>query len=324
MRFSIIIPVHSARSTLKSCLDAIFSSENKDFEVIVVDDGSSDESALIAKRYPCKLITLEETEGTAFARNIGRDNSQGEILVFIDADVVIKKQTLGLIDKSFREDKDLVAVTGLLSKDCPHQDFYTQYKNLYMHYIFKKCPRYVDFLYGSINVIKKDYFLKFERSFSLTADIELGQRYNKLNKKILLNPELQVIHLKKYNLKKIIKNDFSVPFWYVKPFILYKGYKDIFGKRRFAHARMNQLISISVSYLVAISIFCLQQPGARIIFFISLFLFLALNLKFFAFLYKERGLLFSIKSIIFTYFDLLIMGLGILAGFIYHLVLRNR
>ncbi len=321
MKFSIIIPMYNAQGTIKACLDVIFSSENKDFEVIVVDDKSTDESALIAKTYPCRLITLEENKGAAFSRNIGKDNAQGQILVFIDADVVIKKDTLKLIDKSFKEDKYIVAVTGLLSRECPYKDFFSQYKNLYMHYIFKKCPRFVDFLYGSIIAIERDHFLPFNETFKITDDTELGQRYKKMNKKILLNPELEVIHLKRYNFKNIIQNDFSVPFWWVKSFMLHKGYKDLFKKKRFSHARMNQIISIAVSYLLIASLFFWYRVEVRRVSFILLFIFLFLNWEFFAFLYKEKGLFFLIKSILFAYLDALIMGLGILAGILKFLVI---
>lgn len=323
MKFSIIVPVYNSQISLKRCLDAIFSSEMKDFEVIVIDDGSRDNSSLIAKGYPAKLVTLNENLGRPYARNIGAENSQGEILVFIDSDITIKKNTLKKIGEDFKTEKNIVAVIGVLSKECPHKDFFSQYKNLYMHYIFRKCPRYIDFLYSSLAAIKKDCFLRFDERFRIGEDTELGQRYKKLDKKILLNPELEVTHLKKYNFKKIIRNDFSVPFWWVKSFMLHRGLRDIFGKRRFAHARMNQLMNIFICYLITLSLILFYRPGMKIFFCILLFINLVLNLKFFGFLCKERGFLFLVKSIAFTYLDSLIMGSGILAGFIHHLVSRK-
>ena len=324
LKFSIIIPVHNAQGTLKSCLGSISSSENRDFEVVVVDDKSTDKSVEIAKDYPCRIITLNQNKGTAFSRNTGRDNAKGEILVFIDADVVIKKDTLNIIDASFKKNEDIVAVTGLLSKECPYNDFFTRYKNLYMHYIFRQCPRFVDFLFGSIIAINKDDFLSFNESFRATDDTELGQRYKELNKKILLNQELEVIHLKKYNFKEIIENDFFVPFWWTKSFILHKGYRDIFKKRRFSHARANQLLSILVVYLIVLSLLIVCQQQIWSIRFGLLIIFLILNYGFFRFLYKEKGLLFLIGSVVFTFLDSLIMGLGAITGFFRYLILRRK
>ncbi len=316
MKFSIIIPVYNAQDTLKACLDSIFSLKNKDFEVIIVDDKSTDKSLYIANKYPCKIITLEENGGAGSARNAGKDKSQGEILVFIDSDVVIKNNTLNLIEESFKEDTDVIAITGMLARECHFNDFFSQYKNLYMNFIFKKCPRHVDFLYGSIIAIRRDSFLKFNEKIKLTDDTELGQRYKESGKNILLNHGLEVIHLKKYSFWSIIKNDFSVPFWWAKSFMMHKGYLDILKKKRFAHARMSQILSILASYLFIMSLILWNYPGAGLISFFLLSLLLLLNFEFFLFLYTEKGTIFMIKSILFTYMDMLIMGLGIISGFI--------
>ncbi len=315
--------MHNAQSTLKSCLNSVFSSYNNDFEVIIVDDKSTDMSLSIAEKYPCTLIALEENKGAAFARNTGTKHARGDTLVFIDADVIIKQNTLDTIENNFKEEQDTTAITGFLSKECLHKDFFTQYKNLYMHYIFKRCPRYVDFLYGSIIAIKKSYFLRFDERFKITDDTELGLRYRKLNKKIVLNPELEVAHLKKYNLMSIIKNDFFVPFWWFRSFLLHNGIKDILRKKRFSHARAVQIISIFISYLLIICLFFLDRYQLRIIFFSLLLLFFLLNYRFFVFLFQQKGLAFLIKSIIFTYLDMLIMGSGILIGFLHSKIIKR-
>jgi len=200
MHFSIIIPTHNSQDTIKSCLDAIFSSRNKDFELIVVDDGSTDETAKIVRNYPCHLISLKENKGPGYTKNTGANKASGQIFIFIDSDVLIKDDTLDIISKSFAEDGELVGVTGLLSLFCPHKNFFSQYKNLYMHYIFKQCQKYTDFFYGSIMAIKKEEFLPFNETFKITDDTELGQRYKGLNKKITLVNRLEVTHLKKYSL----------------------------------------------------------------------------------------------------------------------------
>ena len=56
MKISVIIPVYNASLTLKECLDSVFESNYKNFEVIVVSDFSSDNSIEIAKNYKCKII----------------------------------------------------------------------------------------------------------------------------------------------------------------------------------------------------------------------------------------------------------------------------
>ena len=69
-KFSIIIPVYNVRNYIKRTLDSVFSQSYKDFEVIVVDDGSSDGSIDIAKEYDVKIISSSHV-GVSEARNIG-------------------------------------------------------------------------------------------------------------------------------------------------------------------------------------------------------------------------------------------------------------
>ena len=63
MNISIIIPVYNSSLTLKECLDAIFDTNFKNFEVIIVSDNSSDNSVEIAKQYQCKVPHLQEIVG---------------------------------------------------------------------------------------------------------------------------------------------------------------------------------------------------------------------------------------------------------------------
>ena len=85
MKISIIIPVYNSSFTLKECLDSIFSSTFKDYEVIVVSGNSTDDSIKIAKQFQIKIIELPENKGPAFARNEGAKISKGDILLFIDS-----------------------------------------------------------------------------------------------------------------------------------------------------------------------------------------------------------------------------------------------
>ncbi|MDD5195803.1 MAG: glycosyltransferase family 2 protein [Candidatus Omnitrophica bacterium] len=311
MRFSIIIPAYNAQNTLRACLEAVFSSSTCDFEVIAVDDGSTDQSLAIAKNYSCRIIPSPQNQGPAHSRNTGVAVSAGEILVFIDSDVLIKNDTLSIIDKSFQDNKDLAALTGMLSKECPINNFSSQYKNLYMHYIFNKCPESIDFLYGSIIAIKKEHFLPFDETFRITDDTELGQRYNKLNKKIILNHELEVTHLKHYNLASLIRNDFWVPFWWAKSFLKYKGYTTFISKRGFSHSSLRQFLTICFSYLFILFLFFMPAKIISLSIFIFIFL---LNRDYLLFLNAEKGTLFALGAVFFIMFDSLIMGAGVFIG----------
>jgi glycosyltransferase involved in cell wall biosynthesis len=88
---SIVIPSYNKAATIGKCLEAAFSSKYKNFEVIVVDDNSDDNSVEIIKRFPCKLVCLERRAGTSKARNTGAFKSKGDLIFFIDADCILQR-----------------------------------------------------------------------------------------------------------------------------------------------------------------------------------------------------------------------------------------
>ena len=101
MKISIVIPVYNSSLTLKECLASIFSSSFKNYEVIVVSDNSTDDSVKIASEFNINIIELRQNKGPGNARNEGAKIAQGDILLFIDSDVIINKDSLSLIIDKF-------------------------------------------------------------------------------------------------------------------------------------------------------------------------------------------------------------------------------
>ena len=83
---SVIVPVHNGEKFLGDALASIFTQDYRPIEVLVVDDGSTDGSATIARSFPDIRYFHEEKQGSAVARNTGIDNSRGELIAFLDAD----------------------------------------------------------------------------------------------------------------------------------------------------------------------------------------------------------------------------------------------
>ena len=106
-KFSIIIPVYNVEKYIKKCLDSIFEQSFKDYEVIVVNDGTKDNSMDIVKEYNVKIIN-QKNQGLTEARNSGAKKATGEYLIFIDSDDYIDKDLLKEINKSLKNDPDIV------------------------------------------------------------------------------------------------------------------------------------------------------------------------------------------------------------------------
>lgn len=106
-KFSIIIPVYNVEEYIKKCLDSVFAQTEKDFEVIVVNDGTKDNSMDIVKNYEVKMIN-QENKGLSAARNRGVKEAKGEYIIFLDSDDYIEKNLLHEIKKSLKNGPDLV------------------------------------------------------------------------------------------------------------------------------------------------------------------------------------------------------------------------
>lgn len=85
-RLSIIIPAYNAEAYLPQCLDSIFSQDYSDFEVLVINDGSTDGTADLLGRYPKVKVINQKNQGMSTARNHGLDEAKGEYILFVDSD----------------------------------------------------------------------------------------------------------------------------------------------------------------------------------------------------------------------------------------------
>lgn len=106
-KFSIIIPVYNVEEYIGKCLDSVFNQTYKDYEVIVVNDGTKDNSMDIVKKYDVKIIN-KENGGLSSARNKGVECAKGEYLIFLDSDDYWESELLMNINASLDNKPDLV------------------------------------------------------------------------------------------------------------------------------------------------------------------------------------------------------------------------
>lgn len=113
MKISVIIPVYNAEKYLDRCLQSVCDQTYKNIEIIIINDGSKDNSLQKCNEWADKdnriKVFSKENEGQGKARNIGLDNSEGEYICFVDSDDYIHPQMLELLIKTATEfDSDLV------------------------------------------------------------------------------------------------------------------------------------------------------------------------------------------------------------------------
>ena len=117
-KISVIVPVYNVENYLSKCLDSILAQDFDGFEIIAVDDGSTDSSGKIldeySKKYPSKIsIIHQKNKGQGGARNVGIEASNGIYLMFVDSDDYIESNALSILYSEIIKDDCDIAVCGM-------------------------------------------------------------------------------------------------------------------------------------------------------------------------------------------------------------------
>jgi GT2 family glycosyltransferase len=211
-RVSIVIPVYNAEATLAECLTRVFQSRFDGFEVVLVDDGSTDRSRAIAQTFPVRIVPSPGRVGPAVARNIGAREAVGDILFFIDSDVMLRPDSLTRLTDAF-EDRTVDALNGVQSAEMRHQDLVSQYKNLWMRWTYLRHTGSVPLFYTTAAAIRRDAFVRvggFDEGYATpnVEDTAFGQKLARLGLSVRIHPRLEVEHVKHYSLPALLRTDF--------------------------------------------------------------------------------------------------------------------
>ena len=213
MHLSIIVPVYNNPVDLRQCLTALTASAGPDAEIIVVDDASTDgTSALVAQMGVC-VLQLAKNSGPAAARNYGAQHAQGDILFFVDADVVITPDAVRRVVELFAERPDLAAVFGSYDARPRARGIVSQYRNLLHHFVHQTGNPEASTFWAGCGAIRHSVFQalggfdakRFPRPS--IEDIELGYRLRQATHRILLDKALQATHLKRWTFWSVIRTD---------------------------------------------------------------------------------------------------------------------
>ena len=171
IKYSFIVPVYNTEKYLKKCLDSLVNQTYKDFEIIVVNDGSTDKSSSIISKYQKKykniIVIDKENEGLSMARNRGVQKSSGKYIIFVDSDDYVSNKLLEEVDKKI-DDSDI-----LRFQIATEDEGYTKI-NEYHEEGFESMCGYDAFKYLSsyhfvepawCYVIRKDYYIENKFSF---------------------------------------------------------------------------------------------------------------------------------------------------------------
>lgn len=213
-RISVVLPVYNAEKLLGECLAALCASAGVDYEILVVDDGSTDRSRAIAEAHGCRVIASGGRLGPAGARNRGAVEATGDVVFFVDSDVIVRPDTLRRLAAAFATDPALDGVIAVQAPAMRFRNICSRYKNLWMYYTYvRRAGQDVPLFYTTAAAIRREAFVGaggFDVNYTNpnVEDTDFGQKLARRGYRIRVMPDLEVEHVKGYDLAGLLRTDF--------------------------------------------------------------------------------------------------------------------
>ena len=210
-RLSFVVPFHRDLSCLARCLTAL-DPLPPDSELIIVADGAVDDCRQLAARHRARLVAVQEPSGPAVARNVAAAVATGDVLVFVDADVVVSRPGLERVSRIFLDQPRVAAVFGSYDDDPADPGFMSQYKNLSHSFIHRSSATRARTFWAGFGAVRREAFQEvggFDERFHRPSveDIDLGYRLTNAGYEVMLDPALSACHLKRWTARSVIVSD---------------------------------------------------------------------------------------------------------------------
>jgi GT2 family glycosyltransferase len=211
-RTSVVVPVYDDAGSLRECLAALRATVDSNVEIVVVDDGSRDDSAAVATAAGVRLLRLERNGGVGPARNRGVRVTSGDVIVFVDADVVVAPGSVAGLVRELATRPEIAAVFGSYDATPRAPGFVSQYRNLLHHFVHQAGNREASTFWAGCGAIRRSAFEAvggFAEGPLATPleDVDLGYRLRAAGHRIALVPEIQGTHLKRWTLASVVRTD---------------------------------------------------------------------------------------------------------------------
>lgn len=314
-----IVPVFFGGKHFAACLASLVAALRPQDELLVVANGEGDgtwRAALAHAR--ARVLHNTHNGGPAGGRNFGVKSATGDILLFIDADVMVQRDCIERVARCFSEEEDLAAVIGSYDDDPGERNFLSQFKNLLHHYVHQHGAVEASTFWGGCGAVRREIFLEiggFNRARPTMEDIEFGYRLRAASHRIRLVHDLQVKHWKRWSTLKLLKSDV---FDRAAPWTELILDQIVRQKRAVAsdlNLGLTYKISLTISLLlIASSAAALFRPWLSILAVLYLACFLYLHAPLFRFFARKRGAIFCLKTVVWRLAYDICSGLGLVHG----------
>ncbi|MFA5357218.1 MAG: glycosyltransferase family 2 protein [Candidatus Omnitrophota bacterium] len=313
-KVSVIIPAYNSRSTLGGCLASIFNSSYSNFEVIVVDDGSTDGCGDICKKFPCKVIKTGQRSGPGKARNTGAAISKGAILLFVDSDCVVGNDWIERMVESLSDDSVAAVGGGYSFVAGPGKKMIERFAFLELKFRRRAMPKFIESLTSCNFACRKGAFLdakgfpaglKYPSSEDLEFSHNLSKKY-----KLLWDKDNGVGHYFRSTISGYLRQQFN----FARPLVsLYLRKPTLIAAK--THHKKNGFISIFfIIFFLTGLMLSFFRPQWILLSLASMFITPLTELKFLIFLARSQGLKFALNSIPVLYLRDAVWGYAALNG----------
>ena len=309
---SIVIPTYNAERFITPLLESVFRNKIEEMEVVIVDDCSTDDTVETARKYPVNMIQLQKNGGPARARNIGAEAAKGEIIFFLDSDVIVLDGAIKEVRDHFERDPSAKCVIGVCSTEPLNKGFVPAYMAMFEYIHLIETPGHkVSVFAPRCGAVRKDFFWKiggYNESYkgADVEDFELARRINRVDS-IILNPQIRVRH-QFANFKQALRIYFKRTVMWVH--LLFKVKKlDNAGPTSPSNgvAAICAFFSILSLVLIPFSAFALY------LFAFFIIVYVISNMKWWNFMRNEKGLFFALRALLLNYF----LGIEIMIAAMY-------
>ncbi|MCA0271493.1 MAG: glycosyltransferase [Proteobacteria bacterium] len=211
---SVVMPAFRAEALLPRVLKPLMAMQARGevVEVIVVDDRSPDRTAEVARGLGARVLTTPQNGGPGLARNLAAREAAGDVLWFVDSDVIAWDDGAEKVRAAFT-DPEVAAVFGSYDSAPDGQHWFSRYKNLMHRFYHQTAERDAQTFWAGCGAVRKDVFLKIGgfdvETYRVPSieDIELGYRIRRAGGRIAVDPTLLGKHLKVWTPKGALHTD---------------------------------------------------------------------------------------------------------------------
>lgn len=205
MNVTVAIPCYNGEQYVGRAIESVLDQSRPADEILVIDDGSTDDSLNIIQRYPVRLVKHEDNRGLAEARNTAIDEAQGDILIFVDVDAFADQHLVEILLSPYINTQ--VGGAGGQGIESNIQSVADRWRSMHAKQSHGDQPKKVPFLFG----LCMSYRLKvlkevegFDPRFTTNAeDVDLGLRVNAAGYDLYYFPEAKVYHQRTDNIDSL-------------------------------------------------------------------------------------------------------------------------